>query len=36
MNANDHRLPGNRRAERKARAAKLASGRQVTAGLSPG
>lgn len=31
MNANDHRLPGNRRAERKARAAKLASGRQVAA-----
>lgn len=31
MNATDHRLPGNRRAERKARAAKLASGRRVEA-----
>ena len=31
MNATDHRLPGNRRAERKVRAAKLAAGRRVEA-----
>jgi malonate decarboxylase alpha subunit len=31
MNATDHRLPGNRRAERKARAGKLAAGRRVAA-----
>lgn len=31
MNATDHRLPGNRRAERKARAASLATGRRVEA-----
>ena len=31
MNATDHRLPGNRRAERKARAARLATGRRVEA-----
>jgi len=31
MNATDHRPPGNRRAERKARAARLANGRRVEA-----